>query len=158
MSGSGLASSALLSLSAPSRSSFCHLFLPTRGVDYKGFFCCLLATGATALCFLVELSSLPWRKVLYLLKVKFKKGRSGCIIPAISHTARDFVHCPGSHQTGSGPSPLILTRRPTEFQPSICWGFWEHKAAQKSRETKHACHPLSAEEPARPGRTPLICP
>lgn len=128
----------LLLLPSPATS-----FLPTGGIDYKVSFCYLVwePQHATALCFLVELSSSTLRKVLYLLKIKFERKVRPTQIPVISlgsHSQRFCSTCPVPIKTGISPVSLILTRRPIEFQPSICWGFWEHKAIQKSRETKHA--------------------
>lgn len=81
------------------------------------------------------------RKVLGLLKIKFERKVRQIQIPLISsgsHSWRFCSICPVPIKTRINPVSLILTRRPIEFQPSICWGFWEHKAIQKLRETKHA--------------------
>lgn len=118
--------------------------LPTHGIDYKGFSCSGTVFGCHSMwlppCFLVELSS-TLRKVLGLLKIKLERKVRQIQTPSISsgsYSQRFCSTCPVPIKTGISPVSLILTRRPIEFQPSICWGFWEHKAILKFRETKHA--------------------
>lgn len=103
-------------------------FLPTHGINDKGFSCSVTLFGCHSMrlppCFLVELSS-TLRKVLDLLKISWE-GRSGTYKPLrfpLVATARDFVlRVPFPSKLGSAVS-LILARRPIEFQPGICWGF-----------------------------------
>lgn len=104
-------------LSSPSSPcSSCHfLFLPTHGVDYKGFLCSVTFFGSVA-CdysplppgFLVELLSSNLRKVLYLLKIKFERKGKRIQIPPISSgscSQRFCSICLFPSKPGSAPFP-----------------------------------------------------